>query len=46
MSEETVLKILSLSIKVADKAGEIIRKVMKSGDLGVVDKVSCLTKIT
>lgn len=35
-----VLRILSLSINTAKRAGGIIREVMKSGELGIVEKVS------
>lgn len=39
-SNEMVLRLLSLSINTAKKAGGIIRDIMRSGDLGIVEKVS------
>lgn len=36
-----VLRILSSSVSISDKAGSIIRDIMHSGNLNIVDKV-CL----
>jgi len=40
MSNAPVLfRVLSASVKIADKAAELVRQIMTSGDLGIVDKV-------
>jgi len=40
MSTPLVLRIVSLSVSIADKTGEIIRNILKAGDLGIVDKAT------
>jgi len=40
MSTPLVLRIVALSVSVADKTGEIIRKILKTGDLRTVDKAA------
>ena len=35
-----VVRLLSASVAVSHKAGRIIRDIMKTGELGIVDKVS------
>jgi len=35
-----IMRILAASIKVANRAGSIIRDVMSKGDLGIVEKVN------
>lgn len=35
-----VMRLLASSYSVAEKAGAIVRKVLHSGDLGIVEKVS------
>lgn len=34
-----LMRILSSSITVANRAGEIIRDIMRKGELGIIDKV-------
>jgi len=38
MSSPLVLQIVASSYSIANKTGEIIRNILKGGDLGVVDK--------
>ena len=33
-----LLRVLSLSVKVSEKAADVVRKIMSSGDLGILDK--------
>ena len=40
-----IIRLLSATVAAANKAGQIIREVLKSGELGVVQKVPCLTII-
>ena len=40
MSTPLVLRIVALSVSIADKTGEIIRNILKAGDLGIVDKAT------
>ena len=40
MSAPLMLRVLSASVAAANRAGNIIREVMSTGKLGVVDKVS------
>ena len=35
----TVLRLLAASVKVAEKSGTIVRSVLSSGKLGIVEKV-------
>jgi len=36
----TALKVLAASVAVANRSGTIIRKILSSGNLGIVEKVS------
>ena len=38
MSTPLVLRIVAASHSIANKTGEIIRNILKAGDLGIVDK--------
>jgi len=38
MSTPLVLRIVASSYSIANKTGEIIRNILKAGDLGIVDK--------
>ena len=40
MSAPLILRVLSASVAAANRAGNIIREIMSTGKLGVVDKVS------
>jgi len=40
MSTPLVLQIVASSVSIANKTGEIIRNIIKSGDLGIVDKAT------
>jgi len=40
MSTPLVLRIVALSVSIADKTGEIIRSILNTGDLGTVDKAT------
>ena len=42
MSEPLMIRLLSASVAVANRSGRIIREVLRSGQLGVVQKVSFL----
>ena len=35
-----LLKLVALSVRIADRAGTVVRNVMSGGNLGIVDKVS------
>ena len=39
MSQPLLLRVVASSVAVANKAGQIIRDILKSGDLGIVQKV-------
>ena len=39
MSKPLMIRLLSASVAVANRAGQIIREVLRSGELGVVEKV-------
>lgn len=39
MTEPLMIRLLSASVAVANRSGNIIREVLKSGQLGVVQKV-------
>lgn len=39
MSTPLLLKMVASSVSVANKAGQIIRDILKTGDLGIVQKV-------
>lgn len=43
MSSSLILRLLSASVVAANRAGRVIRDVMKSGELSVVDKVSVVS---
>lgn len=44
MSSPLMLRLLSASVVAANRAGRVIREVLKSGELSVVDKVSTTTR--
>ena len=37
-SSSVLLKVLSMSLKVSEKAADVVRSIMSSGDLGILDK--------
>ena len=39
MSQPLIIRILSASVAVANRAGELIREVLRRGNLGLVQKV-------
>ena len=41
-SSAFLMRLVSSSVAVANRAGGIIRRIMKTGSLGVVDKVCCI----
>lgn len=45
MSEPLMIRLLSASVAVANRSGKIIREVLKSGQLGVVQKVHTYTRV-
>lgn len=40
MSDPLVLRLVASSFNAANKSGEIIRNILKAGDLGIVDKAT------
>ena len=40
-----LMRLVSSSVSVANRAGEIIRSILKTGSLGVVDKVCYLVAL-
>ena len=45
MSAPLMLRVLSASVAAANRAGNIIREIMSTGKLGVVDKVRLTTQV-
>lgn len=40
MDQQLVLKLVASSVRIADRAGQIVRNIMSAGNLGIVDKVT------
>lgn len=38
-----IMRVVASSVRAADKAAELVRKIMKGGDLGIIDKVFKIT---
>ena len=39
------MRLMASCVRVSEKAAEVVREILNSGDLGIVDKVSCNIKL-